>query len=163
MAITREFVENVRERLAASPGISTAHLACELGAPETQVLTALPVKMRQKARTEDLAEILCGLSGLSQLPGSGIAADEIGSIWFVNRPDEAEESFSVQFFNKQGGHLFSARLNGESGRTAYTRLRERFGVAPLPKKPCRGCGNCSCGAKGHAHGHAHVHHPAHNH
>lgn len=162
MAITKEFVENVRGRLTASPGIATSLLAEELGAPETQVITALPVKMRQKARPEDFADIWAGLARLSNLPENGVAAEELGAIWFINRPDAAVESHSVQFFNKQGGHLFSVYLNGTDGREAYASLRERFGVVPVPKMHCRGCGNCTCGSKHKKHGHEHAHH-AHSH
>ena len=163
MAISKEFVENVRGRLEAAPGIHTSILAEEMGSPETLVITALPVKMRQKARPEDFDAIWSGLSELSELPENCFAAEELGSIWFVNRPDAERESHAVRFFDKEGGHLFSVYLNDDQGRESYTLLRERFGVVPVPKMHCRGCGNCTCGGKHKGHGHEHSHQHAHNH
>lgn len=153
MAITKEFVESVRSRLEAAPGISTARLARELGAAESLVITALPVKMRQKARPEDLEAIWAGLAGHTSLPENRPAAEDLGCIWFVNRPDDAAESHSVQFFDKKGGRIFSVRLSGKDAPEAYASLSGRFGVVPVPKMRCRGCGQCTCGGARHAHGH----------
>lgn len=51
MSITKEFVQSVRGRLEKQPDIDFGELARALGASEAEVITALPVAMRVKART----------------------------------------------------------------------------------------------------------------
>lgn len=50
MAISKSFVNAVREQIAARPDIRLNELALDLGANEATVITSLPVRMRQKAR-----------------------------------------------------------------------------------------------------------------
>lgn len=57
MAVTKEFVQSVRRRVAEEPGVITGQLARELRAPEAQVITALPVAMRKKASPGDFPVI----------------------------------------------------------------------------------------------------------
>ncbi len=57
MSITRELVENVRRRVAETPGVLTAQLANEFGASEAEVVTALPLHMRLRARLEAFDDI----------------------------------------------------------------------------------------------------------
>ena len=57
MAITRELVESVRRRVAENPEVPTFLLADELQASESEVITALPLNMRMKAKVESLAEL----------------------------------------------------------------------------------------------------------
>lgn len=145
MAITKEFVQNVRGRLEAEPGISTARLAVELGAREVDVITSMPVQMRKKARPQDFDSILQELGTLAPLPPTAISENDLGYIWFVSRPGEHGKRQSVRFFDKQGGHLFSIQLQGDSGEMAYARMTERFGVTPVPRRiACAGCGKCRC-------------------
>lgn len=159
MPISKEFVESVRTRLESSPGISTSNLAMELGAAEAMVITAMPVKMRQKARPEDFEDIWAGLSCLDCLPEKKFAAEELGYIWFVKRPDApgeaADDALAVQFFDKSGGRILSIPMSDAKGREAYTRLSERFAVRPVPKMRCKGCKNCTCSSKHGAHAHSH--------
>lgn len=51
MPITKEFVQSVRGNLSKQPEIDFGLLAQSLNATETEVITALPVAMRLKART----------------------------------------------------------------------------------------------------------------
>lgn len=161
MTISKEFVERVRSRLEASPGICTTNLAVELGVAESMVITAMPVKMRQKARPEDFDEIWAGLSRLGGLPEKSLTADKLGYIWFVNRfdapDDEKGDRLSVQFFDKNGTCLLSVGMNDADGREAYTQLSQRFAVTPVPKIRCKGCKNCTCHSREKHSAHAHCH------
>lgn len=176
MAISKEFVENVRSRIAEDPAVSTHILAEDLGASEVQVITALLVKMRQKARPEDFRPIwqaaqgwssvrLRGANGtqarLDKLMPPNLSEEELGYIWFVSKPEHGVENHSVQFFSKAGQHMLSVYL-GQSlsggidprDKAAYDHMREHFGVTPVPRG-CQGCGNCTCGGKHKAHAHSH--------
>jgi putative heme iron utilization protein len=82
---------------------------------------------------------------------TALNVEEVGSVWFVSRPLNTEERLSVRFFDKQGGHLLSVYMGGEVqgaiGQRAgaeYEALRERFGVTPVPRIRCKGCGSCAC-------------------
>ena len=57
MAITKEFVQSVRKNIGEQPAIDIGVLACSLNAREADVITALPVAMRQKARTSSFDAI----------------------------------------------------------------------------------------------------------
>ena len=57
MSVTKELVQNVRRRVAEEPGVLTGQLAQELEAREEEVVMALPVAMRKKARARDFAAI----------------------------------------------------------------------------------------------------------
>lgn len=50
MAITKEFVQRVRKNIGEHPDLDLGSLARSLGAREADVITALPVAMRLKAR-----------------------------------------------------------------------------------------------------------------
>lgn len=156
MPISKEFVQSVRGRLMDNPQISTASLALELGASEVQVITSLPVFMRKKARPQDFGAIWAELGTLTMLPSKHINENELGHIWFVASAEEPAKKHSVRFFDKKGDHLLSVYLDGDKAENAYNALCNRFGVTPVPKRHCNGCGGCSCGKsrKGH-HPHAH--------
>lgn len=156
MIISKEFVKNVRERLSNEPGISITRLASEMNAAEAHVVTALPVKMRKKAKPEDLSAILAWICANGvDMPQNGFAAESLGSIWFVNHPENKDEKRSVQFFDKTGARLASVWLNNEHDDKTYDSLCERFGVTPVPHMHCGGCGNCTCGGKHKEHAHHH--------
>lgn len=57
MSVTKELVRNVRRRVAEDPGVLTGQLARELRASEEEVVMALPVAMRKKARAGGFASI----------------------------------------------------------------------------------------------------------
>ena len=179
MSISKEFVESVRNRIAEDPAVSTYRLAEDLGASESQVITALPVKMRQKARPEDFRAIWQAVEGwhnvrlrggedangqsgqLADLVTPGIPEEELGYIWFVSKPEPETESHSVQFYSKAGQHMLSVYLGqaGQEGvdprdKAAYDQMREHFGVTPVPRR-CQGCGSCTCGGKHKSHAHSH--------
>ena len=197
MPITRAFVQSVRERAAKDPGMPTARLAEELGAPEALVIMALPVHMRLRAKSADANAIWRGMaewetvevrpaeSSGRGVPASGaipfgavssgsgrsrrrvsfdglsekaLPEEEVGYIWFVSQKSHDEEVHSVRFFDKQGDHMLSLYLgkDGQGGldvrtKAAYDAMRKRFGVIPVPKSRCKGCGHCSCGGEKHAH------------
>ncbi len=175
MPLSKEFVEQVRKRVADDPGVRTEQLAVELDAPESQVIMALPLDMRLRARTSDFEAIWAGAAGWerallspagrtgdaerpSALPGKHFLQDQLGFIWFVSNPRSSGESPSIRFFDKQGGHMLSIYLGLDAaGRLAagdkaeYEDMRKRFGVVPAPRMHCKGCGNCTCGGKKHAH------------
>lgn len=155
MAITKEFVESVRGRLLVEPDISTAKLASELETDEVTVITALPVRIRKKARPQDFAVIWAELGTMAHLPVMPFNEEELGHIWFVSSPEQAPPSHSVRFFDKRGEHIFSVYLDGHEAGSTYNSLCQRFGVTPVPKRHCRGCGNCSCGKARKEHIHAH--------
>lgn len=176
MPISKEFVENVRNRIAEDPAVSIYILAEDLDASEAQVITALPVKMRQKARPESFKAIwqtaqgwsnvrLRGADGtqaqMDKLMSPIISEEELGHIWFVSKLEYGMESHSVQFFSKAGQRMLSVylgqALNGgidPREKAAYDHMREHFGVTPVPRR-CQGCGNCTCGGKRKAHKHSH--------
>lgn len=73
MPLSRTLVQAVRKCVAEEPQIELRLLARELGAKETDVVTALPIAMRRRARKEDFAAIWgllsrCGQVGVA-LPG----------------------------------------------------------------------------------------------
>ena len=110
-----------------------------------------------RASAADLAEASFAVSSPALQKDSGevetdLDAEEIGSVWFVSRPLKTEESLSVRFFGKHGGQLFFVNMGddafGVNGRRAteeYDALRRRFGVTPVPRIRCKGCGSCACG------------------
>lgn len=194
MAVTRELVQSVRQRVADNPGVLTAQLAAELNASEADVITALPLEMRLRAKTDDFEAIWNCLASWgrmvvhparsgedgpsSDFPGApvdllpavfieslghgGLPArftqEDLGFIWFVSKPLFRQESHSVQFFSKHGEHMLSIYVGRDaSGRldekaeAAYKAMRGRFGVIPVAKRPCKGCGRCSCGGEKHVH------------
>lgn len=153
MHITKDFVQSVRERLLREPGVSAAGLAQELGATEAQVITAFPVNMRKKARPEDFRAIWAELDGHVGGSLAGFCETELGQIWFVRRGDGQLESRFVEFFGKGGDKLLSIKLGGAQAQAVYTHLCERFGVVPVPKMGCKGCGKCTCGGKHKEHAH----------
>ena len=153
MAITKEFVQNVRGRLEAEPYITTARIARELGVSEVDVVTAMPVPMRKKARPQDLALLLAELQGQSLPERIALHEENVGYVWFIVRPDEEMKNRSVRFFDKQGKHLASLPLQGQGAELRYEKLTEKFGVTPIPRRrACRGCGKCRCGGLGKASG-----------
>lgn len=203
MSVTRELVQSVRRRVAESPGLLTAQLALELNASEAEVITALPLPMRKRARVSDFTSIWNCMAGWKNvvvhpsaavsgtlarvrveadvMPGPGlsfgalcngesrlhtqrIVPDEgrfieaMGSIWFVSLPLFNGESHSVRFFDKNGGHLLSIFLGRDHAgacdplaKEEFDAMRERFGVTPVPRMHCRGCGSCTCCGTKHAH------------
>ena len=50
MPLSRELVQSVRKRVTEDPGVPTELLALELKASEAEVITALPLNMRLRAR-----------------------------------------------------------------------------------------------------------------
>lgn len=154
MPLSRELVRAVRERVAAEPGLAPGLLAAELGVPEEQVVTALPVAMRTRARLDDVPAIWAALAAL---PGRRVVrgperatAGEggfpgrrecVGSAWFMaGRPGAEPE---VRFLDAQGRELFTV-LPPPGGGAVFDALRERHGVTPAPKVRCKGCPHCTC-------------------
>lgn len=196
-------MQAVRRRVGESPGLMTAQLALELNASEAEVVTALPLSMRKRARVSDFASIWNSMAkwknvvihpsaGISDtygrvrveadvMPGPGLSfgalcngesrlhtqrivpderrfAEVMGSIWFVTLPLHKGESHSVRFFDKNGAHLLSVYLgkdrHGASDpliKEEFDAMRERFGVRPVPRMHCRGCGSCACCGVKHVH------------
>lgn len=178
MSISKEFVEKVRGRLEEEPTVPTGKLASELGVSEAEVIIALPVKMRRKARPEDLKDIWQAVEGwknvrlhnssagakgmLGKIIPSKPSQQELGYIWFVSKPDQGGESHSVRFLSKTGQHMLSVYLgrNGNQGidprdKAAFEQMRDHFGITPTPKMGCKGCGKCTCGGKHKNHAHTH--------
>lgn len=143
MAITREFVRSVRERLAENPGLSTAKLARELGSAEANVLMAMPVSMRRRARPEDMKALCSHLAGFGRMPDDRVCGKDVGSIWFVARSavlPGAPGQGSVRFMDKEGRRLGLIPLREKE----FLPLWERFGVKDVPpKKRCgSSCDSC---------------------
>ncbi|MDL2285774.1 hypothetical protein LJB93_03425, partial [Desulfovibrio sp. OttesenSCG-928-F07] len=138
MPITRELVEFVRQKVAETPNILTAKLAAELGASEVEVITALPLHMRVKAKPDDFEAIWGVVRSWSETEVYGfneqllhnnantrtvemfdvktiaklqspppIKNEELGSIWFITKPQNGEEKNYVKFFDKNGHHLLT--------------------------------------------------------
>ena len=169
MTVTKEFVQSVRQRLSENPNVPTAALAVELNAPESYIIMALPVHMRLKAKPENFAAIWEILTtwekakvALAQeaedflpvMPDKRFFQQEVGHIWFVSSPPGERESHSVRFFDKHGTHMISVHLGQDDDadipqkdKSSYDSMRERFGVVPVPRRHCQGCGNCTCGSK----------------
>ena len=57
MSLSRELVHTVRSRIKEKPDLSSAELAMELNATEADVVTALPLNMRMRAKADDLTAI----------------------------------------------------------------------------------------------------------
>lgn len=192
MPITRTLVETVRSRIGIDPTLSTKSLARELNTKETDVITALPLSMRRKARPEALEAIWermsswrepvfnadqCArgvlasglpkalfrngkilLDGLLPSVGRQIAISDIAQTWFISGlREDGEESRCVKFFRQDGTELFSISLGrDEHGRlnagelAGFEAMREEFGVVPVPRNRCAGCGKCTCGQKKNA-------------
>lgn len=138
MPLTKELVASVRSRVADNPAILTSQLAAELGTSEPEVITALPLHMRVKARTEDFENIWQAIKNwknISVHQGNGaekkyfcpvnsssffedaaftgtteLNPADVGYIWFVSKPLHDTESHSVQFFGKNGQHMLSVYL-----------------------------------------------------
>ena len=120
MTITREFVQEVRKRLAETPTIRTDALAGELHSPEARVRTALPVSMRIRARNSDfgaIGEQLAAWSGAFRLEGPAAA---LGS----------ERLRGLEFSDRSGhsGHYSHSGLSG----SASTSIR---GSNNRPERP----------------------------
>lgn len=184
MAITKELVQSVRQRVAANPEAHIAHLAVELNATEAEVITALPLNMRWRAKNSDFSTISqivsswdntitvsTGQPGENRvMPGKKpdvgqLREEDLGYTWFISKPLLGQESHSVQFFNKEGRHLLSIYLGRDKSgnldavaREGFEDLRKRFSVKPVPHNRCKGCKNCTCDGKGKGHGHHHHHH-----
>lgn len=158
MPLSKELVRAVRSRVEGEPDVSTRLLAAELGASQAQVITALPVAMRTRAKVEDCPHIwqeLCCIPGMrvgviaacaSQNDAAGamppVQADRIGSIWFMAATQTREPA--VYFLDKQGGLLVEALLPREAESGAFAMLKKKHGVQPLPKNRCKGCKQCTC-------------------
>lgn len=87
------------------------------------------------------------------LPLDELPLWQLGSIWFVSKPLQGEESHSVRFFNTWGEPLFSVYLASDKAgrpdqeaRQGYEALRQEYAVPPKPRTRCKGCKNCTCGA-----------------
>lgn len=134
MPVTKELVRTVRRRVAEEPGVLTGQLAKELAINEEDVVMALPVAMRKKARKSDFAAIwrrMAGwknvslysprlggvLGGLSRGCGSGAAL--FGGRDFFERTGRSVEPLvgSIWFVSMPmpGGSRSSVRLYGRDG------------------------------------------------
>jgi putative heme iron utilization protein len=87
------------------------------------------------------------------LPLEDLPLWRLGSIWFVAKPLQGEESLSVRFFNTEGEPLFSVYLARDDAgrpdleaRRSYEALRQEYAIPPKPRARCKGCKNCTCGA-----------------
>jgi hypothetical protein len=172
MPVSREFVQAVRKRAAEDPGVSLSSLARALHSSEAEVILALPVHMRMRARITDCPAIwerlnerksmlVCrGPEGEVRadfsaclcpggiLPEKSPPAEELGSIWFLSRASENEERRSLRFFGPQGQRLLVVHMDAVAAD--FDEMRAFFGVRPVPRKRCGGCGGCgrcSCGHK----------------
>lgn len=146
MAISKEFVQSVRRRIAEDPALPTDKLAGELNAREADVVMALPTQMRLRARSSDapaIWESVCAEDGIviirapsgtsngaaslrkaeSRPPepvreflAAGELAAQTGDIWFVSRQDHDAVHRSVRFFDKQGRGLVSVHLDGSDSK-----------------------------------------------
>ncbi|MDL2314446.1 hypothetical protein LJC36_05650 [Desulfovibrio sp. OttesenSCG-928-C14] len=83
MPITKELVQSVRERVAANPAVPFALLAGELRASEAEVITALPLNMRIRAKNSDFAVIW---QALSALPGVNLCLTAPGRVLNQSAP-----------------------------------------------------------------------------
>lgn len=189
MAVTKELVQSVRSRIAAYPGERIASLASDLNATEAEIITALPLPMRLRARNtafEAIWNILCrwkrvviryaddlarpdtatdgrDLSFFRDTPSAdadgdgkgayGIRPEAVGFIWFVSKPLRDRDSHSIRFLDKEGRHMLSVYIPSDgfgefdpAAMADYEAMRKSFGVIPVPKHRCRGCGSCNCNA-----------------
>ncbi len=172
MPLTRELVQAVRRRIADNPSASPALLAEQLRASEAEIITALPLGMRLRAKNSAFESIWDTVARwpdivinparqpariwprLPELRTSGqFRPEEIGFIWFVSKPFLDKESHSVQFFTHKGAHMLSLYLGQNASgafdkraKADYEAMRERFGVIPVPRNRCKGCARCTCDA-----------------
>lgn len=81
MSITRELVRSVRQRVADNPGVLTAQLAAEFNASEADVITALPLDMRLRAKTDDFEAIWSCLAswGRMEINPARLADHDLGN------------------------------------------------------------------------------------
>jgi hypothetical protein len=151
----------VRKRAAEDPGVSLPALARALNASEAEVILALPPHMRIRARVADLAAIWerleirkdllsCRRPGkdvftATSLPAEAPREEELESIWFLSRPAGGEERRSLRFFAPQGKRLLVVYMDAVADD--FDEMRALFGVRPVPRSRCGGCGRCACGHK----------------
>lgn len=170
MALSRELVQAVRSRIAEHPEMPETLLAAELQARESDVITALPVNMRQRIRPADIGavweraarwnkvRIVSAITAKTARISAEAALPElesIGSAWLVSKPLDGVENIAVYLYDKEGNRLLSLYA-GRDGRgrvcgadkADFEELRKQYGVIPKPKMRCKGCASCTCGATG---------------
>lgn len=181
MPLSRELVAAVRARIAERPDIPEAALATELNAPETDVITALPVAMRRRAKASDAPAIVSRASrwkyacaswgaagsGEGLQPGFPIVPDasidrlamaDVGSVWFISRPPEKDRSHAVHLYDTGGVRLLSLYIGcDQEGRVSpedkadFKALWEYYGITPQPNIRRKNCGCSSCSCGGTRH------------
>lgn len=139
MSVTRELVRTVRKRVAETPGLPTSQLAEELNAAEADVIMAMPLSMRLRAKTSDLDAIWQGmlawdttivcenkelealLDDLEQKESAPLVScrkalpNDIGSVWFVlESSGESDENHAVRIFDMDGKALLSVYLRKDA-------------------------------------------------
>jgi len=171
MPLSRELVQAVRDRIAQCPDLPEEQLAAELNAPEADVITALPLSMRRKARLSDLGVIWKRAARWKNVRISAPAATQppqglpeaiaegrlpVRSAWFVSKPVSGMESHAIHMYDEQGSRMLSLYLGRDHNggicpedKADFDELREHYGVTPKPRMRCKGCTACTCG--GHAH------------